>query len=163
MCGNTHIRWSVPILNRESQIRTAVECLRLEGMVCKIIECCWVRNRDSASAWETITQFLRSMRGSIEEGAQIFTEPIKIKWFLNTIVTSRGQSSDVIAWSAPRIERQNLDLIAGVVFTNAASGFEPIEKRQATVHQNHLRPFPRCCLDGLWPVTGFHCSTAPHL
>jgi hypothetical protein len=89
------------------------------------------------------------MRGGIEECGQIFTEPIKIKWFLNTIVTSRGQSSGVIAWSASAIERQNLDLIPESVFTNAASGFQSIEKRQATIHQNHLRPFLRRHLDGL--------------
>src|SRR5690349_19469569 len=72
------------------------------------------------------------MRGGIEERGQIFTEPIEIKWFLNAIVTSRGQSSCVIAWSAPTIECQNLDLISKTVFTNAASSTQPIEQRQAT-------------------------------
>src|ERR1044071_5833289 len=103
------------------------------------------------------------MRGGIEEGGQIFTELIEIKRFLNNIVASRGQSSRVIAWSVPTIECQNLDLVSKSVFTNATSSTESIEERQATVHQNHFRPFLRCCRDGLQPVTGFNYSTAPHL
>ena len=61
--------------------------------------------------------------------------------FSMRVYHTQPQCIGMIAWTRRAIERQNLHLIAAPIFTNATSGFQPIEERQATIDQNKLRPF----------------------